>query len=111
MVITPRKKLKTSLQVDIPSLLMASDNFDLARALAAYGRESAANLANLRTWRDAAINDLVAGKGSQLVTGSGSGLNFTMNPSTTIAEWFRALQSALDQASSGQRVTSVQIIF
>jgi hypothetical protein len=88
-----------------------ADTSQLVQALAAYGRESTENLVKLRRWRDEAIDELAKGKGAQLISGSGTGLNFSMSPTTTIADWFRSLQSALEQVGNGRRTTALRIIF
>lgn len=88
-----------------------ADTSQLTLALASYARERPENLANLRAMRDQAVNDLAEGKGAQITGGTGSGLNFSMSPTTTIADWFKAIQAALDLVGGGRRVTVTRVMF
>jgi len=67
----------------------------IADALYAYGRESDENLVKLRGWRDDALTEIAAGRGTTLISGAGNGLNFAVSSDMTVGEWFTALQAAI----------------
>ena len=60
-----------------------------------YGARSDANKAQLETWLDEAVEEIAANKGSDVVSGSANGASFSQMANMTVAEWFVALDSAL----------------
>lgn len=76
----------------------------LITALYLHAKESRANLEELKCAKKQALQSIVDGNGGQVISGSGNGLSFSINNSKlTNAEWFEALQIAIQRCSSQKR--------
>lgn len=76
----------------------------ILNALLRYGNTSPENLAKIQTWFTESMEQLAEGKGSQIVSGSGSGQSFAMSldPNMTLASWVEILDRALTMLENGQ---------
>ena len=68
---------------------------DLDDLLTSYANESDSNRAKLLKWRDEALDLIGEGNGTQVVSGTGNGVTFNLDPNLTVVDWFKALQSAI----------------
>jgi|TARA_R110000868_G_scaffold56322_2_gene174328 hypothetical protein len=80
---------------------MASPSNSFIKALIRYGRASSENLANLAAWQVAAIEEIAANKGGQLVSGSTNGSTFTQLAAMTNFEWVSCLGEVLEHIDRG----------
>lgn len=80
---------------------MAAPGRQFIGALARYGAESATKRAQLVTWKDEALTAIAENKGGHLTSGSGNGVAFTQQVTMTNAEWFSALDQALQWVDAG----------
>jgi hypothetical protein len=75
---------------------MANPGRKFIGALRRWGAESAENKAELVKWKTEALREIAENKGGHMVSGSGNGVAFTQHASMTNAEWFAALDEALE---------------
>jgi hypothetical protein len=78
-------------------------SYQVKRMLVRYGNASAENLAALQAAYDVAVADVLAGKGSQVVSASTNGASFTFAQgagTTTNAEWAACLDQVLEYIST-----------
>lgn len=85
---------------------MASPGRKFIGALARHGAESAENKAQLVTWKGEALAEIAANKGGHIASGSGNGVAFTQMVTMTNAEWFTALDEALQWIDAGIQPSS-----
>lgn len=86
---------------------MAAPTRQFIGALYRYGKESPEKRAKLVAWKDAALESIADGNGGDLASGSGNGLAFTKTQGgMTNAEWFTALDQAVQAIDAGGRSPS-----
>lgn len=79
----------------------------LIKSLVRFGKTADENLASLKTELAAAFKEMAAGQGARVLSGSGNGLNFTVDGQMTVAEWFTVLQEAVTIIETARPNTSV----
>lgn len=80
---------------------MARYDVRTLRKWIAYGNRSAANLANMETWRDEAMAETASNKGGDIVSGGANGVNFSREAGLTTEGWSDLLHDALTHIENG----------
>lgn len=72
-------------------------------ALYRYGKTGATEKTQLETWRSEALTAIAENKGGTTISGSANGVAFTLggNGSLSFAEWYTALDLALQWVEKG----------
>jgi hypothetical protein len=76
-------------------------NNTLVNTLIRWGNLNADNKAKLECWLNDAILAIGEGKGAQLVSASGNGVNFASNIIINFVDWANTLTKVLEQIEAG----------